>query len=394
MAFTTCVISCEEAKLPLYAAKPILAMNPRLVVDLGDTPYYNTALTAGGYTGPVLTTSSTVQNIKDRVHAMWSKKGWRELKLARANGLIFSWCGEDDHRWADSADHTVAMAESGGGPIGTPGTVTQAQVNAVATNWYTAHRELGNTYWDYPTAESMAANNGDVPSGPGLGGEAMPASAFPIIYHYLDFDRNGALGGNHVRGIVPDLITYRSPTTATDNASKTAFGATQKAWFLNAVKDAHDRGFKHIVLISSKKLFARTASGRYGNGENSDTWGAYSTERDEVLTELHNYGARIVTMSGDRHTPNVVYRTTADGYAYDALDLCACPVSVENNDTGQGDTPGQIWLRSAASRREPVFGSLVFNDDDTLTMAIRHGISGAVRWSCSVAPRSNTPIYA
>ena len=176
MAATVVMASCEEGAQPLRAAGALLALNPQLLVMLGDDPYYNTALTWGAYTTTRVTTSSTAASIKDRVHAMWSKPGWREILAERAAGrLRISWAGGDDHRWADSADHTVTQAQSGGGPTGA---TTQAQVNAIATAWYTAHRELGNTYWDYPSTSSMAGNNGDMPAGPGAAaGDRRPAPA-------------------------------------------------------------------------------------------------------------------------------------------------------------------------------------------------------------------------
>lgn len=394
MGFNVVMGSCEEATQPFQAAVPMLAMNPRLMVMLGDDPYYNIALTWAGYTTTRVTTSSTTSSIKDRVHAMWVKPGWRELLARRTAGqMLISWAGGDDHRWADSADHTITQAESGAGPVGAG--LTQSQVNTVATTWYTAHRELANTYWDYPTSASLDSNNGDVPSAPAAGGAAMAASVFPVIYHYMDFGIGGNLGGNYARVIVPDLITYRSPIAATDNSSKVLLGATQEAWFMAAVRGAWAAGFQHIVIASSKKLYARDSSGRYSNGENTDTWGAYTTERDRIFGTLHNEGIRVVHMSGDRHSPNVVRRTVADhAAAFDCLDLCACPSGVIDNADGQGDTTGQLWVRSAPSRYEPVFGSLEFQDDGRLRMAIRDARSGLMRWHCYVAPRSNAPLYA
>lgn len=394
MTFSVVMESCEEAPQAFTAATPMLALNPKLLVMLGDDPYYNIALTYGAYTTTRVTTSSTSSSIKDRVHAMWAKPGWREL-LARRNvgQMLISWAGGDDHRWADSADHTITQAESGAGPVGAG--LTQAQVNTVAATWYTAHRELGATYWDYPTAAAMASNNGDMPSGPATGGTPMTASQFPVIYHYIDFDSGGNVGGTHARIIVPDLITYRSPVTATDNSSKVCLGATQEAWFMAAVRGAWAAGFQHIIIASSKKLWPKDGSGRYGGGENTDTWGAYTTERNRIFGALHAEGIRVVQMSGDRHSPNVVRRTVADhGAAFDCLDLCACPSGVANNDTGQGDTTGQLWVRNSAGRFESVFGALEFQADGRLRMSIRDSRSGLIRWGCWVAPRSNEPLYA
>jgi hypothetical protein len=392
MTATVVMASCEEAAHPLRAAGALLALNPQLLVMLGDDPYHNTALTWGAYTTTRVTTSSTAASIKDRVHAMWSKPGWREILAARTAGrLRISWAGGDDHRWADTADHTVTQAQSGGGPTGA---TTQAEVNAIATAWYTAHRELGNTYVDWPSAASLASNNGDMPSAPATAGAPMAASAFPVIYHYVDLAADGSLGGRHARIIVPDLITYRSPVNDTDNSSKRCMGAVQEAWFLAAVREAWSAGYQHIVVASSKKLYTGDATGRYGSGENSDTWGAYTTERDRIFGALHADGIRVTVMSGDRHTPNVVRRTVADhAAAFDCLDLCACPTGVQNNDTGQQDTTGQLWLRSSAGRYESVFGSLQFQDDGRMRMAIRDARSGLIRWGCWVAPRSNTPLY-
>jgi hypothetical protein len=67
---------------------------------------------------------------------------------------------------------------------------------------------------------------------------------------------------------------------------------------------------------------------------------------------------------------------------------------VENNDTGQGDTVGQLWLRSSADRYECVFGALQFGDDGRMRASIRDALSGRTRWGCWVAPRSNEPLYA
>jgi hypothetical protein len=223
----------------------------------------------------------------------------------------------------------------------------------------------------------------------------MPAGAFPVIYHYLDFGPNGAPGGRHARIIVPDLITYRSPITATDNSAKVCLGPVQEAWFMAAVRQAWAQGFQHIVIASSKKLYNGDATGRYGSGDNADTWAAYTTERNRVFGALHNEGIRVTVMSGDRHTPNVVRRTVAaHGAAFDSLELCACPTGVQNNDNGQKDTIGQLWLRSAAGRYECVFGSLEFSDDSRLRLAIRDARSGRIRWGCRVAPRSNEPLYS
>lgn len=395
MAFTIAMGSCEEAGQPFRAAAAILALDPRLYVMLGDDPYYNIALQWGAYNVARVTTASTSANIKDRVHAMMAKPGWRDLLAARAAGrLRISWAGGDDHRMADSFDSTFATgsSESGGGPVGA---VSQATLNPVITTWYTAHRELANTYWDYPTAASMTSNNGDMPAGPGAAGQPLAASVFPVIYHYVDFAADGSIGGRHARVIVPDLLTYRSGYTDTDNASKRCMGAVQEAWFVAAVRDAWAAGFQHIIVASSKKLFNGDATGRYGSGDNSDTWSAYSTERNRIFGALHNEGIRVVTMSGDRHTPNVVRRTVADhGAAFDCLDLCACPTGVQNNDNGQKDTNGQLWLRSSPSRFESVFGSLEFAADGRMRAAIRDARSGLIRWGCWVAPRSNEPLYA
>lgn len=394
MAFNIVLESCEGPGAdPFRAASAMLALSPKLLVMLGDDPYYNVACQYGSRNVTRVTTASTSTTIKDRVHVMWSKPGWTELLAERAAGrMLVSWAGGDDHRWADSCDHTIAAAESGAGPVGAG--LTQAQVNAVATSWYTAHRELGSTYWDYPTAASMASSNGDVPSAPAAAGAPLAASTFPVIYHYLDFGLDGRLGGRHVRVIVLDLITYRSPYTATDNSSKVCLGATQEAWFMAAVREAWAAGFKHILVASSKKLYAKDTNGRYGSGENSDTWGAYTTERDRIFGALHNEGIRVVVVSGDRHTPNVVRRTVADhGAAFDSLDLCACPVGVTNNDNGQGDTLGQLWLRSAPARYESVFGAAEFEDTGYLRMSVRDASSGRMRWWCRVAPRTNEPLY-
>lgn len=392
MGFAIVVESCEEASHPWRAADAMLALNPVALVMLGDDPYGNTALTWGAYTTTRHTTTSTVASVKERRHAMWAKPGARDIQARRrAGNLVISWAGEDDHIAADNWDATITQANDGGGPVGVS---TQAEVNAVITVWGQAVRELGNALWDYPTAAQLATSNGDVPSNPAAVGTPMDPSTIPVVYHYLDFSPSGQLGGTFARVIVPDLIRYRSPIASTDDSDKRCLGAVQEAWFMAAVRDAWARGFAHIVVASSKKLFESDSTGRYGSGENGDGWGRYETERDRIFGTLHAEGIRLCNMSGDRHTPVAVRRTVAThGDAFDSLDVCACPTGVQNNADGQGDTTGQLWLRAAPDKYDSVFGAIEFDDDGYMRLSICNARTGSRRWTCRVAPRSNEPVY-
>ena len=385
--------SCETGVTPYHTAITALRLGAHHFVMGGDDPYYNSGSTRFGYSTSPVSTSSTVTDVQNLVHQMFRKDGWKQLKVAKdAGNITVSWAGGDDHRWADSADHTVESAL-----LGATGATTQALVNSMAQVWYTAHRGLGNTYWNYPTAASLNSNNGDIPVACYREGQTPSASWFPVIYHYLDWGFGGVLGGRDIRVIVPDLITYRSPLIDADDEDKELFGPVQEAWIEAAIREAWANNFKYIILASSKKRFDGGIVGRYGTGANSDTLDQYITKFDGLMNRLDADGINgIILMAGDRHTPQVNYaRKGENGNTYNLLDVCGCPSGVEHNATGQQDNVNTIWTRSGPDKSGKgfnVFGWCEFTPEYA-TISIKDSVTGGDRWTCRVLPRSNEPIY-
>src|SRR5262249_26346846 len=81
---------------------------------------------------------------------------------------------------------------------------------------------------------------------------------------------------------------FRSSDADPDDATKTMLGATQKAWFLAAIK-ASTAPFK--LVFTSIPL-------DYGTG--NDHWATFTTERDAIFAELVGI-AGVLFLSGDQH---------------------------------------------------------------------------------------------
>lgn len=385
--------SCETGPAPFWAASSALKLGAHHFVMGGDDPYYNSGATRLGYTTSQVSTTSTTTDVQNLVHQMFRKRGWSDLKTAMDAGTIkVSWAGGDDHRWADSCDHTVESAL-----LTSTGASTQALVNSMAQVWYTAHRSLGNTYWNYPTSASLNSNNGDIPAACFRESQVPSASWFPVIYHYVDWGIGGVLGGTDIRVIVPDLITYRDPLVDTDDTSKELWGPVQEAWIENAITTAWESGFKYIVIASSKKRFDSGTSGRYGSGANSDVLNKYSAKFDGLMNRLDAKGINgIIMLSGDRHTPQVNLAVKGvNGDTYNLLDVCGCPSGVEHNATGQQLPAQSLYTRSAPDKIGKGFN--VFNyvefTPDFAHIKMLDAVSQGVRWECKVRPRSCTPLY-
>lgn len=372
MAFRLIWLSCDILGAPFVAAPHVVDAAADWVIVQGDTPYMGQWGNRYGYNTVPVAASNTVQQMVDKHLQHWAKWGWKRLQDARRAGGPKILYQPDDHEWGgDNWDHTLAKANSGNAPIGA---TSQAQANQ---HWHVgvqAVMQMFETHYDNPSPG--LAGNGDRPLGALADGNNPPAANYPVRYFIKDLDANGAEGGGHTRLVCVDTMSYRSPVGNADGPAKTMLGAVQAQWLIDAVVDAHQAGFRHILVLSPKKLFAAATN------DNGDTWSAYANERDRILQAFATAGARPVWLSGDRHTPHVLESRSS---SQQILDICACPVSTSLN--GVGASPRIVWVGYCQ-----VFGQVDVDDSGAL-LALRDAATGSPLWSCTVDAGSNMPRY-
>lgn len=103
-----------------------------------------------------------------------------------------------------------------------------------------------------------------------------------LIYHTYVIGR--------VRFIALDSRSARSPDSATDNSSKTYLGATQKQWF----KDVVNAATEPLIVVLSPSTWI---------GSGGSTWGAYNTERTELVNYFTSIGkiGKLYMICADYH---------------------------------------------------------------------------------------------
>ena len=364
--------SCDTTATRTPGWELIAAHSPRVLIAQGDTPYVNGASNNqyGYVTMPAFTATTTQAEALDKYRQFWAKPTAAALLARRGSGML-AYYQPDDHEWADDNwDHS-------NGALGASFT-TQALINTHWKRCNDAQAQFFAETWDNPVPD--AAGNTDRPSNATAESQNPPTTDYPIKYFVRDFDQLGNVvaGPSHVRVIFLDCISYRSPTAATDNASKRMLGAQQEAWLEDVLTEAAT--VPYVLISSTKKLFRATSG-----DDNGDTFGTYTTERDRVLSMIATTGAKPIWLSGDRHTPHVMESRIASGGLCDLIDVCACPIGVPINGLGQ-TFPGLSW-----KAHRVCFGLVTV--DDTLTVEIRDALSGSVLWGAQFAPRSNVPIY-
>ena len=105
--------------------------------------------------------------------------------------------------------------------------------------------------------------------------------------------------------IMTDLRSRASPKGATDDASKTMMGATQKAWFKDLLSDPANAG-KFFFWCSSRVFTTTTIAGH-------DSWAGFTTERTEIADHIKaNCLGRIAILTGDRHQLGIDDGTNSD----------------------------------------------------------------------------------
>lgn len=94
-----------------------------------------------------------------------------------------------------------------------------------------------------------------------------------------------------VRFIVTDDRSFKSNPAATDNGSKTAFGATQKQW----IKDTITAATEPVIVIAQSSPWIGAAETA------DDGWFGFTTERTELANFYAASGKKIVIIAGDMH---------------------------------------------------------------------------------------------
>lgn len=110
-----------------------------------------------------------------------------------------------------------------------------------------------------------------------------PLAHATAIYQTWDIGR--------VRFVMTDQRSEATPDGATDNASKSMLGSTQKVWF------------KDIISNSPGMLIVWICPRWFANANHSDSWNNFSTERQEIADYIKaNAHGRVVVLEADEHT--------------------------------------------------------------------------------------------
>lgn len=130
-----------------------------------------------------------------------------------------------------------------------------------------------------------------------------------------------------VRFIFLDTRAYRSANSATDDASKTMIGATQKAWLKTELVRSEP-----VKCICMELPWIETPTA------GSDKWGGFSTERAEITSYIQANSVNAMIIHGDAHMLAADDGTNAGGIAV----FCAAPFS-QNTSIKGGPYSGGTW---------------------------------------------------
>lgn len=311
-------ISCEERTRSLDdLSQNIMAFGAQAVVHEGDYVYMATQLSGyNGETAPAITTSSTAADYATHWRQCKRKSDKRLLETSLPHYYMF-----DDHEFGgDNWDHSVTQAQA---TLNVASGGTQAQVDA---SWWAGRQASG-----YYMLGNPATDAGYAAEKPPNAAAGTPVSQYPVCYYRFTV---GDIEVFHI-----DCFSYRSILTATDNASKTMLGATQKAW-LKAKLDASTAPFK--IIASGKTTYYCTSSGT------GDDWTKYATERDELIAYINANASGnlrgVVWMCGDAHGAFVTYNPTLGHIA-----VCCNPAGVDRLAQASGYTQYTVWKESGNS---------------------------------------------
>lgn len=130
--------------------------------------------------------------------------------------------------------------------------------------------------------------------GPGVQTPACNAAYRQVVPHPTLETSDGAYYSfvhGRVRFIVTDDRSYKTSSAATDDASKSMWGATQKAWIKARLLDPEP---VKVLCLDVPWVEAVTAG--------SDKWGGYSTERAEIASFCQANNVKLWIIHGDAHS--------------------------------------------------------------------------------------------
>lgn len=180
--------------------------------------------------------------------------------------------------------------------------------------------EISNDYWpgkDTPDRYPAARGAYDL-----YAGAHNPDTGSGVLYY--SFSTPGA------DFFVLDTRSYRSPGTAVDDINKTMLGDTQRNALLDYLENS-TAAFKFIVTSVPFSLGEASA----------DTWSAYRTERELIMSEIETRGiTNVAFLSGDRHFSGIFRIISPGGYVY--YDFLPSPTGTNNRPAPTGnDHPGE-----------------------------------------------------
>lgn len=269
----------------------------------------------------------SLQYCYDRFDKHYGRNGirpFREFWAERERRKTLVFMQGDDHDCAyNNQDHSLALFKTGF-PLGSgPGsnasygqviddaTFTQAQNLQV---WRIGQSAMRKIEKDYSNNPPRGAPNGDVPKE--MVGVATAAD-YDQRYFEFDFGPSGEPGGRTLRVLFTDSISYKNKASDTDDLTKAFWGAAQEKWIIDRCRDAKKKGFGAVVISSTKDLW---------NLDNNDGPYVYSATRDRLLKQIHDEDLPVAGwMTGDKHVPHAGMVSVANGDAFDATSICACP---------------------------------------------------------------------
>lgn len=214
---------------------------------------------------------------------------------------------------------------------------------AMLAYWRTAVRGfdlISAAYYDNPPKRANASGN--IPAGL-VGAPGVSAADFFEYYHAQDYGPNMEPGGNRLRILHLDCLTFTSPYDAADDGTgtsgKTKLGYAQVQWALDQMRDAKARGMV-CVILTPKDI---------GNVDNGDSWrgtggGAlgYNGELNYILGVIEAEDLPLAGwVGGDRHQPHVALFDSRNGDAGTVFSLCPCPYGADPG--GLTAYPQNIW---------------------------------------------------
>lgn len=378
MSFKIAFGSCAQRTAVQVAWIRAVARNPDLICIQGDTPYTgDSAASFRGYTTTACTISSTVPQIFAAHQQTWADPGFQAVTAFRQSGGVCFYM-PDDHEWGgDNWDATLTRANT----APSIGASTQAEVDATSWVCVQAMQQAIAAYADNQTN----TDPGVAAQKPSSADAGTSVSQYPPLYFRSGFTFDGELlpygESGDVEVFTISNVMHRSPIAATDNASKTMLGTTQKAW-LKTWLLASTATWK--VINSTKKTFKSTS------GDNGDTYGEYTTERNEILDYIASNGITgVVWLAGDKHRPHVISQSIAGGYSYDHVCIVGCPIGVPVNALLTGvTTPGIVWQGS-----QRCYGWAEFTSTEAL-LKIYAVQNDALLWAGRMISGSNAMSYA